>query len=620
ALARRSILVDQERLSFAHPVVREAIYSEIPPLERQALHARAAALLRGLDASAERVAAQLLRTPPRGSADAVAVLRQAAEEALARGAPDIAAAHLQRAVAEPPTPRQRADLLHQLGTARFQAGHRGAVDDLREAVKLAAPGRQAARITRSLYQALMPLERNQEAVTALEGVVAGLDGAEREVALQLEADIATAGRLHPATYPGTADRLRRYDGTICGDTPAERALLASLAMQRVLSGGTAAEAAELAARALDQGLLAEQSADSATLYDALYVLIVTGRLDCAERVCDEAIADARSRGSRFGFALASCFRSDVDYRRGRVAQAEAEAQAAIEAADEGGWRFADYALAFLIDALVELDRLDEATAILESRGHHRPIPYTFMHDRLLWSRARVRLAQGRRQDGLSDLKELARRERHWRARCPAALPYRSTIAVALSGAGRRDHASRLAARELELARRFGTPRSIGIALRALGLAEGGEHGTELLRESIRALESSPARLEHARALTELGAVLRRTNRRADAREPLERGLALAHRCGARALSRRASTELRTMGVRPRTQLRTGPDELTASERRVCELAADGLSNPDIAQALFVTRKTVETHLGRAYRKLNISGRSGLAATLPGRGG
>jgi DNA-binding CsgD family transcriptional regulator len=615
ALARRSVLADHERLSFAHPVVRETIYSEIPSRERQALHARAAELLSGLHASAERVAAQLQRTAPRGSAEAVDALRLAAAGALARGAPDIAAEHLQRALAEPPPPQQRADLLHQLGTARFQAGHRGAVNDLREAVRLAAPGRQAARITRSLYQALVPLERNEEAVAALEASIAGLSTADRELALQLEADMATAGRLHPTTYPRTATRLRRHAGMICGDTPAEHALLANLAMQQVLSGAPATESARLASRALDHGLLAEQTADSPTFYDALYVLIVAGRLDFAERVCEEALADARARGSQFGFALASCFRSDLSYRRGRIPDAEADARTAIEAADEAGWRFADYAVAFLIDALIELGRLDEATTILESRGHHRLIPHTFMHDRLLWSRARVRLAQGRPQAGLSDLEELARRERHWRAQCPAALPYRSTIAVALAGTGRRDRACRLAAEELHLARRFGAPRPIGIALRALGLTEGGTHGNELLHESTITLESSPARLEHARALTDLGAALRRANHRADARAPLERGFALAQRCGASALSKRASTELRAIGVRPRTPLRTGADELTASERRVCQLAADGLSNPEIAQALFVTRKTVETHLGRAYRKLDVAGRGELAAAL-----
>jgi ATP/maltotriose-dependent transcriptional regulator MalT len=477
-------------------------------------------------------------------------------------------------------------------------------------------GRQTAEITRSLYQALMPLERNEEAVAALEAAIAGLDGADREVALQLEADIATAGRLDPATYPRTAQRLRRYAGTTCGDSPAERSLLATRAMQHVLSGAPAAEAAELAARALDHGLLADQTADSATLYDALYVLIVTGNLDRAERVCEEALADARARGSQFGFALASCFRSDLDFRRGRIGEAEADARAAIEAADEAGWRFADYAVAFLIDALIELDRLDDATAVLESRGHHRHIPHTFMHNRLLWSRARVRLAHGRQKAGLSDLEDLARREREWRARCPAALPYRSTIAIALAGTSRRDQACRLAAEELQLARRFGAPRPIGIALRALGLSEGGTHGTELLHESTKTLEQSPARLEHARALTDHGAALRRANHRADARAQLERGLALAQRCGASTLAKRASTELRTIGVRPPTHLNAGPDELTASERRVCELAANGLSNPDIAQALFVTRKTVETHLGRAYRKLNITGRGQLAATLP----
>ncbi len=614
ALQRRSVFADQERLSFAHPVVRETIYSEIPLRERQALHAQAAELLSGLGASAERVAAQLQRTAPRGNAAAVETLREAA--AAASGAPDVAAEHLQRALDEPPPSQQRADLLHQLGTTRLQAGNPGAVDDLRQALRLAAPGRQAARVARSLYQALVPLERNEEAVATLEAAIAGLEGGECEIALQLEADIATAGRLHPTTYPQATKRLRRYQGKIRGHSPAERALQASLAMQCVLSGAPATEAAELAARALEQGLLTEQTADSATLYDALYALIVAGRLDFAERVCDDAIADARARGSRFGFALASCFRSDLDYRRGRIAEAEADARTAIEAADEAGWRFADYALAFLIDALIELDQVDEASIILESRGHHRLIPYTFMHDRLLWSRARVRLAQDRQQAGLSDLEELARRERHWRVCCPAALPYRSTMAIALSRAGQRERARRLASKELKLAGRFGAPQPIGIALHALGLTEGGERGTELLYESVAALEQSPARLEEARVLTDLGAALRRANHRAEARPLLERGLTLAQGCSASALGRRASTELRTLGVRPPTNLQAGPDQLTASERRVCEFAANGLSNPEIAQALFVTRKTVETHLGRSYRKLDISGRGELAAALP----
>jgi DNA-binding NarL/FixJ family response regulator len=129
------------------------------------------------------------------------------------------------------------------------------------------------------------------------------------------------------------------------------------------------------------------------------------------------------------------------------------------------------------------------------------------------------------------------------------------------------------------------------------------------------LASSPARLEHARALLDLGATLRAAGQRRAAREPLLEALSLAARCGARALERRARAELGTIGIRPRTTERTGADSLTPSERRVVELAAGGGTNRQIAQTLFVTEKTVETHLGRAFRKLDISSRRQLPDVL-----
>jgi DNA-binding CsgD family transcriptional regulator len=155
-------------------------------------------------------------------------------------------------------------------------------------------------------------------------------------------------------------------------------------------------------------------------------------------------------------------------------------------------------------------------------------------------------------------------------------------------------------------------RAIGVALRARGLVEGGEAGRRLLAEAADVLAGSPSRLEHARALVELGAALRRANQRAGARDPLRDGLELAERCGATALAERARTELLATGARPRRALRTGIDALTPSELRVCRMAAGGASNPEIAQALFVTRATVESQLHAAYLKLDISSRRELA--------
>jgi DNA-binding CsgD family transcriptional regulator len=195
--------------------------------------------------------------------------------------------------------------------------------------------------------------------------------------------------------------------------------------------------------------------------------------------------------------------------------------------------------------------------------------------------------------------------------------WRSGAAMARLMRGERSEASRLAQEELERARWFGAPRRLGIALRVAGLCDDGPRGIELLEESVAVLRGSPARLELARSLCELGAALRRSKRRADSRPLLREALELAHRCGAEPLEERTGTELRASGARPRRPALSGVESLTASELRVCQLAAEGHSNAEIAQALFVTRRTVETHLGHAYRKLDIKSRAELQSALGG---
>ena len=155
------------------------------------------------------------------------------------------------------------------------------------------------------------------------------------------------------------------------------------------------------------------------------------------------------------------------------------------------------------------------------------------------------------------------------------------------------------------------------ALRLLGTLRH-DDGHELLREAVAAAEASPARLEHAKALIALGSAQRRAGQRADAREPLGHGLELAARCGAAPLAELARTELYAAGGRPRREALSGPESLTPSERRVADLAAEGHANRDIAQALFVTPRTVEGHLTSVYRKLGISTRNELADALAGR--
>jgi DNA-binding NarL/FixJ family response regulator len=149
---------------------------------------------------------------------------------------------------------------------------------------------------------------------------------------------------------------------------------------------------------------------------------------------------------------------------------------------------------------------------------------------------------------------------------------------------------------------------MGLALRTQAAVSGGDQRRRLLAEAADVLAGSPSALERAHALVELGAACRRAGLLAAAKQPLREGLQLADGMGAAPLVQAARHELRALGLRPRRSAVTGPDSLTPTERRVAELAASGLTNRQMAEALFVTVKTVETHMARVYQKLGISSR------------
>lgn len=616
ALAAAGILASGRPLSFLHPLLQSAVYGEFGESERAQAHARAARLLADAGESPVMVASHLLATDPVDDRWAVEKLREAARTSRTRGAPEVAVPYLTRALAEPPPDEVLAEVLHELGTAETLAGDAAGIEHLEGALEITPPGRPYAVVARSLAQSLTAHWRQEEAVRVLDAAIAQLPAAERELALELEAEAATAGRLDPSTYPRTVERLRRFAGKVAGETPGERALLANLAFQQLLEGGSARDAGTLARRALEGGLLDEQTSASATFYDALWGAIVADEYELAERYCDAGLADARRRGSLRDVTYTLFFRSHLGYRLGRVAEAEADARGSVEAALEGGYPAASIATRFLLEALIERGELDAAADALDQAGGGvDEIPDTFVTNQLLYGRAQLRLATGDLDGGIADLLTLGRHEERWHGRNPSVYPYRSSIAVALGRRGESEEARRLAREELELATAWGTPRSIGIALRAVGLVEGGERGAALLREAVATVDPSGARLEHARALVDLGAALRRAGARAEARDRLKAGMDLAHRCGARALAERAHEELVAAGARPRRLAVSGLDSLTASERRVAQLAVDGLTNKQIAQALFVTARTVEMHLGNVYRKLGISSRNDLPQAL-----
>jgi DNA-binding CsgD family transcriptional regulator len=194
---------------------------------------------------------------------------------------------------------------------------------------------------------------------------------------------------------------------------------------------------------------------------------------------------------------------------------------------------------------------------------------------------------------------------------------RTGASLALLRLGERERASDLAQAELADVKAFGAPCALGIAQRVAGLARGGSKGIELLGDSVASLRNSPALLERAHSLAELGAALRRNGCRSAAREPLAEALDLAARCGARPLAIRVRDELKATGARPRREWRTGLQALSPRELRVVQLAAEGRTNREIAYQLYVTLKTIEGHLARAYTKLGIERRHELSRFFDG---
>jgi DNA-binding CsgD family transcriptional regulator len=274
----------------------------------------------------------------------------------------------------------------------------------------------------------------------------------------------------------------------------------------------------------------------------------------------------------------------------------------------------------LLTLRYEAGELDEATALLEPLPREG-LPATLATVLIPAARGRLRLAQGRPADALAEFEtcralviaDVWGTEIHDNGHLHA----RPGAVQALLLLGERERARELAQAELDEARAFAAPRGLGIALRMAGLADGGERGLELLGESVAALGSSPALLERAHSLAELGAALRRAGRRTTAKDALAEALDLAARCGARPLAGRVREELKATGARPRREWRTGVEALTPSELRVARLAAEGKTNRGIAHVLYVTPKTVEGHLGRVYDKLEITGRGELSQALEG---
>ncbi len=618
ALTLAGLIARRPVLRFEHPLVHAAVRDAISPLRRSVLHARAAALLADERCDPESVAAHLLKADPRGDPQSVRGLRAAAAAALRRGSPDGAVAYLKRALAEPPPAQLRSALLGELGGAVWAAFDTSAIEHLQAARELAVDPSERARLDLMLAEICLYGGERDRLFSGLARGLADLAELDPGLALELEAMRTTALAGIDAGWPATDDseheRVASLAGT-SGDTGGQLQL--SLALVGIWTGRSSApETVTRVEAALDEGLIERLGTGSSSrLAHGLFALTFADELERAGALATRMMIAAAGAGSPMMLGLSAHAHAWVQLRRGALADAEASGRLASEAADARRARFAQGITRVpLIEALTERGRLEEAAEVLSRvpPGIDSRALNFFMR----MAAARLHRARGALDAAIAELETLCEEARRHGIRNPAVFPSRSELALLILAENPKQ-AMRLVASELADARRVKLPRAVGVALRARAACESGAVREATLEQAVTHLQASPARLDLARTLIDLGGHLRRAGRRGDARPPLRRALELAHQCGAEPLIRLAGDELRVADGRPRSPWLSGAAALTPSELRVARLAGTGLTNQQVAETLFVTIKTVEMHLTSAYRKLGGSSRMELSHLLDG---
>ncbi len=576
----RDLLIDAGLLAtdgerFVHGVVAAAVGAELTGGERERLHRAAARALIGAGADARTVAGHLLEVGPSANPEVTAWLVAAAGETSG----DEAAEYLRRALDEGAPGDDRAALLAALGVACFDAG----LPDAREWLQWAADeGARSVDVVARLAGFGVALD---DSPAALDAYVDDPGEHARRVAWSSSQDaLALAHRAWVA--------LER------GDPAAPRLALAALSDARLLAEADRHRAYELATR----------------------VLVVAGheRAEAAVAALRERATSVRTR------AAAATLTAEHALLEGRIAEAEDHARRALGYPEP----FRGDALALLVSALAERGAFDDAHAALRgtrwldaaltrpgetlsagcaagaavplapaAAGMFAPraVPGSLAARALRVARARLALAEGDFERVLDEVGE-----------GPLA-------ALALAHLGRHGEAATVADAALKEAERIGACAPIAAALHARAVAERDPEARVALCE--QGLERCGRGLEAVRLRLELGAALSYLGARVEAREALRPALADADGAGAALLSRRARRELVATGLRPRQAALEGAAALTPRQRQICELAAVGKGNRAIAQELFLSIKTVETHLAAGYRKLGVNTRAELAAEL-----
>lgn len=616
-LVAADILTDSRPLSFVHPLIRSSLVAEAPSGQLRTDHKRAARIMLTDEADPELAATHLAVSERMGDPWAVSVLIQAAAAATGRGAVAAGIAHLRRALEEPPENDTRFQVLFMLGTQELAAQVPDSMSHLAEAVA-AAPGLiEQVLATLALTQAHLIAGDVAQARSLIDGLD-GLDDVDSlPTDIRLLVDATAIGVSMNGDGPTLLDpQLETRADQLAGDTAAERLFLCQVGFLALMLNRPRESVTAIAERCLmDDGLLDLDLPDEYSVNLPASLLLYSGQARRADGLLTDLADRARRHGlvSRYMFVQGTRAMAALGF--GDISLAETCASDVLELIDaETSPYLIPPLTSVLVTVALEQDRSSQAAQVVQSAvlpAHLEDAPVSvYLH----LARAHVALSDHRMADALRHARKAGLVLTRVGSINPGPVQWRAALVSALLANTAPAEAHTIAIEGVELAEAFGDPRTIGRALRTLAEVDS-DRREVLLGRAIDVLDGSEARLDLGYALAEYGAHLRRRGRRTHAQGTLLRALDLAATTGSQRLERLCRQELAAIGTRPRRPAQTGVGALTGSEIRVVRMAADGLTNTEIAQALFITGKTVEAHLSHAYRKLGIASRSELGVLL-----
>jgi DNA-binding CsgD family transcriptional regulator len=592
----------------AHPLLGAAAYTSLTPGRRRRLHQRLAVSVEDPVERARHAALAGIGPDP----EVAAALDAGVRAALSAGTPDIAADLGRLVIARfAVTP----DRLDRLADALFRTGDvESAMAEQRRSIALSVTVRDRVRRRIRLAEIMVEVDGWDDGEAELVTAVAEADGHPAAMAEALSTLAAVTDDV-PRALDAATRAVALLDRPDDPDPAALGPALAQLAGARFAAGDGLDHALFARAIDLERRYSNRRLSDRA---DASYAALLkyADDLDGAEQRLSALLAEARESGDLSSIAYAVAHLPQIALWRGELARAHEYADEHLAVAAQGGFGAqvtqARYSRA---SVLAHEGALDEAEEILVAV---RDAPRA-----ACWERIRacgflgfIALSRDDPVTAAAHLDEWDGLLRGIGFDEPGYSRSQLDYVVALVGCGRTDDASTFLDRLAVQAARSGRASAsavvgTGRALVASAAGRPDDAMTEI-EESLRWYDESPLRFDRARTLLLAGQIRRRAKAKSAARTALDEASAEFRLMGATAWADRAAAEIARVSPRPQA-----PTDLTETERRIAELAATGLTNREVGMRLFLTVKTVESNLVRAYRKLGIRSRAELGIRLRG---